>query len=80
MSSLPQEGFLLREQIAKIQIDHARMSVLGRAGRHEPGTPGEVGVLRKNLQPSVVSCFQSVRIYPSVGSWTARLALEEEPA
>src|SRR6185312_9602016 len=55
--SLSQEGYLLREQIAKIEIDHARMSVLGRAGRNKPRTPGEVGVLGENLQPSVVFVF-----------------------
>ena len=41
----------------KIKIDHTRVSVLERARRHEPKTPGEIGILRENLQPSVVFVF-----------------------
>ena len=54
---LCQQRSLLGDQITKIDVDHARMSVLRCAGRHKPRTPSEVGVLRENLQPSVVFVF-----------------------
>jgi len=57
----PGAGFLFRKRrrtdIDALDVDHARMSVLRCAGRHKPRTPSEVGVLRENLQPSVVFVF-----------------------